>query len=182
MAKLNWRNEIPHAFAGGITGLVIVCTYITARAYSEGAEAGDWLAFAGALIGVTGAIAVVTVIPLYKTYRSDNHAKTLMRDAAKDILNGLDLDGEDDSEGAMRKWAAVPIARDSLNDGSYRVSRLDSHQQRLLGTIRNSIAELEIWLRSGPDRFDPLQFGFEKSDEKNLLKTNINDFIDSLAE
>lgn len=49
------RDKVGEALVGGVTGLAVVVVYLIARAAFEGADAGDWLAFAGAMTGIGGA-------------------------------------------------------------------------------------------------------------------------------
>ncbi|PHP18766.1 hypothetical protein CG471_15980 [Sphingobium sp. IP1] len=49
---MNWRSRVSEALVGGATGLFVVACYIVARARIDGADAGDWLAFAGVIFGV----------------------------------------------------------------------------------------------------------------------------------
>ncbi|KFD27054.1 hypothetical protein [Sphingobium yanoikuyae] len=50
--QFDWKNRVTEALVGGAAGLVVVATYIIARAVFNGADDGDWLNFAGVVVGV----------------------------------------------------------------------------------------------------------------------------------
>jgi hypothetical protein len=53
---MSWADRLREALVGGLTGLATVALYAVARAKLIGAPAGDWLGFAGAVIGTALAV------------------------------------------------------------------------------------------------------------------------------
>lgn len=81
------RDKVGEAVVGGLTGLAVVVLYLIARAAIYGASPGDWLAFAGAMVGIGGATGTAI-------YIADRTRRTARRDDVNLLKGALeDLDG-----------------------------------------------------------------------------------------
>lgn len=80
------RDKVGEAVVGGLTGLAVVVVYLIARAAIHGAGPGDWLAFAGAMVGIGGATGTAI-------YVADRTRRTARRDDVNLLKGALeDLD------------------------------------------------------------------------------------------
>lgn len=80
------KRIIEEVAVGGLSGLVLVVGYIMLRGYLDSASAGDWLQFAGAMLG-TG-LAVVGA--LYVEKRRRVHEKLQGKATLMDVLKQMD--------------------------------------------------------------------------------------------
>ena len=81
------QDKIREAIVGGLTGLAVVVVYLIVRAILNGADAGDWLAFAGAMVGIGGAALTAIFIA--------DRTRRIARSDDVNLLKGAleDLDG-----------------------------------------------------------------------------------------
>src|SRR4051794_3414080 len=79
----NWRERGMEALVGGAAGLAVIVFYIVARAKIEGAGAGDWLSFAGAIIGV-----FIAIVGGQAVGWADRFVKR--REATADLIKAID--------------------------------------------------------------------------------------------
>lgn len=80
------KRIIEEIVVGGLSGLALVLLYLLINAHSEGADAGDWLQFAGAMMG-TG-LAVVGA--LYVEKRRRDHDKQQGQATLLDVLKQME--------------------------------------------------------------------------------------------
>lgn len=79
------KQVIREAAVGGLSGLAVVIGYIIVRSYTDGAQAGDWLQFAGAMLGTGGAVAGALFIESWKRKRDNEQGKATMLDVLKQM-------------------------------------------------------------------------------------------------
>ena len=79
------KQVIREASVGGLSGLALVVCYIVVRSYTDGAQAGDWLQFAGAMLGTGGAVAGALFIESWKRRRDQEQGKATMLDVLKQM-------------------------------------------------------------------------------------------------
>ncbi|MBL0914468.1 MAG: hypothetical protein IBJ13_02820 [Sphingopyxis sp.] len=84
---MHWKDKVGEAVVGGLAGLAVVVLFLIAQALLYGATPGDWLAFAGAMIGIGGATGTAI-------YAADRSRRAARRDDVN-LLRGAmhDLDG-----------------------------------------------------------------------------------------
>lgn len=97
------RNEVMREIVGGgIAGLVAFAAFLIFQGIFQGADAGDWLAFAGAMIGIGGA----TGTAIYVADRSRRAARrddvNLLKGSLEDLGNTVEQMARGDPEESDR--------------------------------------------------------------------------------
>lgn len=82
---MSWKNYLPEAAVGGGAGLAVVVFYIIANGWAGGANAGDWLAFAGALVGTAGAAGTALYVEERRRRLRRRDDLRLLREALDDV-------------------------------------------------------------------------------------------------
>ena len=102
---MSWKDKINEAIVGGLSGLLVVVLYLIAQAILHGADPGDWLAFAGAMLGIGGA----TFTAIYVADRTRRAARRddvrLLKGALEDLDDTLERISRNDTapDRAMQK-------------------------------------------------------------------------------
>jgi len=87
------KRIFQEVIAGGLSGLFLVLIYILVRAHFDGAQPGDWLQFAGALLGSGTAVGGALFIERRKRDRDAERGKTTLMDALSAIAHAIDAQG-----------------------------------------------------------------------------------------
>ncbi|WP_088183094.1 hypothetical protein [Sphingobium sp. Z007] len=88
---MSHKERIESFLIGGLSGLMVVAAYLVMHAWSSGANAGDWLGFAGALLGTILAIGGAIFVEHYRRKMERNDELRLLRSALSRITMGANV-------------------------------------------------------------------------------------------
>lgn len=95
---------------GGLSGLALVLLYICLRAVLDGADPGDWLQFAGAMLGSGTAVAGAIYIESLKRNRDKQQGQATLLDILKQIERSF-IDAAEPLSGDLSKDVSAINAR-----------------------------------------------------------------------
>lgn len=110
---------MPEAAVGGVAGLAVVTLYIILESLAVGADAGDWLGFAGAIVGVGGAAGTAIYVEERKRRQSRRDDIRLLAGALQDLDQALEAFAPDVDHGPdlYRQREAILSSLERLNFG-----------------------------------------------------------------
>ncbi|GLI96644.1 hypothetical protein [Sphingobium sp. BS19] len=101
---------VQEAVVGGLTGLAVVLLYICFRESLNGADTGDWLQFAGAMLGSGAAVAGAIYIESLKRNRDRQQGQATLLDILKQIERSF-IDAAEPLSGDLSKDVSAINAR-----------------------------------------------------------------------
>lgn len=113
-SDMKWDAILREAAVGGLSGLAVVLAYVLIRAHLDGADPGDWLQFAGAMLGSSTAVAGALFIERVKSREAKKIGEATLRDAFEETARAI--------------RAVVEPLQGSL---SSKVSQINAHRYHL---------------------------------------------------
>lgn len=88
------KRIVQEAAVGALSGLALVAGYIVLRSYLDDAKAGDWLQFAGAMLGTGLAVVGAVSIESWKRRREEQQGQATLRDVLNEMRDAFDTAAE----------------------------------------------------------------------------------------
>lgn len=126
------KRILQEIVVGGLTSLAVVGAYIVLRSYWDGAHAGDWLQFAGAMFGSAAAVAGAVFIESWRRRRDKEQGQATLLD----VLNQMN--------GSFSS-AAAPLKDDLSKD----ISEINA--RRFVLEVTKGFAEFVLKQHLRPD-------------------------------
>lgn len=82
---MNRKAIIQEILVGGLSGLALVLVYILIRSHLDGADPGDWLQFAGAMLGSGSAVAGGVFLERMRRKHDEDRGKATLLDALTEV-------------------------------------------------------------------------------------------------
>ena len=137
---MSWSDRALEAAVGGASGLIVVAIFIVTRAWLHGVSDGDWLQFAGVIIGValtiTGAKLVDEVGSRARRARCKHDFTLAVRAVATGLARMTDGPAEQltvTSISVASLWRTAEAMIDGLPD-------LPFEQRALIGNTRDALS------------------------------------------
>jgi hypothetical protein len=165
--------------AGGLlAALMILAGFIIARANIDGAGPGDWLNFAGVIVGVVLTVGAAKAIDVVNAYAKDQRRKRITHMATQTVAVGFGTLHLAEPDQFLGLTGALPamwnVASASLND----LPELEFHEQAIIHLCRSNIdadlqpfVEFVGWAHAFPDKTDEIRM------RAGLIGRNVYDIM-----
>lgn len=150
---MKWHEIFREAVVGGLSGLSVVLIYILIRAHLDGADPGDWLQFAGAMLGSGTAVGGALFIERVKSREEKSRGDATLRDAFEETARAMRPLAQPLEGGLKAKVSQInahrfhlEVAKDFSEFVLVQHIRPDSRawrQLRVLGNLIDRILKLE---------------------------------------
>lgn len=163
MKRIRW-SEIG---AAAVTGVAVVAVYLVFRAWLNEATDGEWLNFAGSVLGIMAAVLIAVWIPKLQARSRDRVAKARIIETAQSLIRALDFSEVPNIEQASGRWEGVRVALERMVFERERIDHISHAQFHRLRGIERAIQRIDDRIAQNGELLDPLTFEYEIGPERN---------------